>query len=215
LVRQGFTASKSSAQNLNQFSRRVKIFLHLSSFTLPANFDKLCLKIHGRWHELKIGDKVVYPMHGAGEITGMEENEVGGVKNSYYVFRLPIGDMKLMLPVDKVEEAGLRELIDTAQVDEVIAVLQAESEQPQGSWNKRFHMNLERLKTGNILDAAAIARNLSRQNSKKKISSGEKRLLDLSRQILITELVYVCDKSPEEITEWVDKLIGVNATDES
>ena len=164
---------------------------------------------------MNIGDRMVYPMHGAGEITGMEENEVGGVKNSYYVFRLPIGDMKLMLPVDKVEEAGLRELIDAAQVDEVISVLQAESEQLQGSWNKRFHMNLERLKTGNILDAAAIARNLSRQNSKKKISSGEKRLLDLSRQILITELVYVCDKSPEEITAWVDELIGVNTTDES
>lgn len=164
---------------------------------------------------MKIGDKFVYPMHGAGEITGIEENEVGGVKSSYYVFRLPIGDMKLLLPIDKTEEAGLRELIDTAQVDEVISVLQAESEQLQGSWNKRFHTNLERLKTGNILEAAAIARNLSRQNSKKKISSGEKRLLDLSRQLLITELVYVCNKSPEEITAWVDKLIGLNATEEN
>ena len=165
---------------------------------------------------MKIGDKVVYPMHGAGEITGIEENEVGGVENSYYVFRLPLGDMKLMLPVDKVEEAGLRPLIYAAQVEEVVAVLQAESEQVQGSWNKRFHTNLERLKTGNILDAAAIARNLSRQNSKKKISSGERRLLDLSRQILITELVYVCGKTPEEITAWVDELIGVAsaATDE-
>ncbi len=165
---------------------------------------------------MKIGDKVVYPMHGAGEITGIEENEVGGVENSYYVFRLPLGDMKLMLPVDKVEEAGLRPLIDAAQVEEVVAVLQAESEQVQGSWNKRFHTNLERLKTGNILDAAAIARNLSRQNAKKKISSGERRLLDLSRQILITELVYVCGKTPEEITAWVDEMIGVasTATDE-
>ena len=76
-------------------------------------------------------------------------------------------------------------------------------------------MNLERLKTGDILDAAAIARNLSRQNSKKKISSGEKRLLDLSRQLLITELVYVCDKSPEEITAWVDELMGVSETNET
>lgn len=164
---------------------------------------------------MNIGDKVVYPMHGAGEITGIEENEVGGVKDSYYVFRLPVGDMKLMLPVDKVAEAGLRPLIDAAQVDEVIEVLQAESEQLQGSWNKRFHMNLERLKTGNILDAAAIARNLSRQNAKKKISSGERRLLDLSRQILITELVYVCGKTPDEITAWVDELIGVTAAAEA
>lgn len=163
---------------------------------------------------MNIGDKMVYPMHGAGEIMGIEDNEVGGVLNSYYVFRLPVGDMKLMLPIDKVEEAGLRELIAPAQVDEVIEVLKSESEQIQGSWNKRFHTNLERLKTGNILDAAAIARNLSRQNSKKKISSGERRLLDLSRQILITELVYVCNKSPEEITAWVDEIIGVPPPDE-
>ncbi len=159
---------------------------------------------------MKIGDRIVYPMHGAGEITDIEENEVGGVKKSYYIFRLPVGDMKLMLPVDKVEEAGLRELIMPAQLEEVIEVLRAESEQLQGSWNKRFHTNLERLKTGNILDAAAVARNLTRQNNKKKVSSGEKRLLDLSRQILITELVYVCDKSPEEITDWIDELIGTS-----
>ena len=159
---------------------------------------------------MKIGDKFVYPMHGAGEITEIEENEVGGVKNSYYIMRLPVGDMKLMLPVDKVEEVGLRELIKPAQVEEVAKVLQAESESLQISWNKRYHMNLERLKTGNIFDAATVARNLTRQNSKKKVSSGEKKLLDLSRQILITELVYVCEKSPEEITAWVDEQIGID-----
>ena len=164
---------------------------------------------------MKIGDKVVYPMHGAGEITGIEENEVGGILNSYYIFRLPMGNLKLMLPVDKVEEAGLRDLITPEQVDDVIKILTAETEQLQGSWNKRFQTNLERLKTGNILDAAAVARNLSRQNNKKKISSGEKRLLDLSRQILISELVYVCNKTPEEITAWVDELIVAGETDDN
>ena len=163
---------------------------------------------------MKIGDKVVYPMHGAGEITGMEENEVGGVINSYYILNLPVGNMKLMLPADKVEEVGLRDLIPAAQLKEVIEVLQAETEPFQGSWNKRFQMNLERLKTGDILDAAIVARNLSRQNNKKKISSGEKRLLDLSRQILITELVYVCNKTPEEVTTWVDELIELPTVDD-
>jgi len=164
---------------------------------------------------LNIGDKVVYPMHGAGEITGIETDEVGGVVSSYYVFRLPMGNMKLMLPVDKVEEAGLRPLITPEQVKDVVEVLTDETDQMQGSWNKRFHTNLERLKTGNIFDAAAIARNLSRQNSKKKISSGERRLLDLSRQILISELVCVCGKTPEEITAWVDELIGVPTATET
>ena len=158
---------------------------------------------------LKIGDRVVYPMHGAGEITGVEENEVGGIKNSYFIFRLPMGDMKVMLPVDKVDEVGLREIIDAEQVEDVVKVLQAETEQLQGSWNKRYHTNLERLKTGDILEAASVARNLSRQNSKRKISSGERRLLELSRQILISELVYARGKSPEEITAWVDELIDI------
>ena len=158
---------------------------------------------------LKIGDRVVYPMHGAGEITGVEENEVGGVKNSYFIFRLPMGDMKVMLPVDKVEEAGLREIISAEQVKDVVEVLQAETEQIQGSWNKRYHTNLERLKTGDILEAASVARNLSRQNSKRKISSGERRLLELSRQILISELVYARGTSPEETTAWVDELIDI------
>lgn len=163
---------------------------------------------------MKIGDRVVYPMHGAGEITGIEENEVGGIKNSYYILRLPIGDMKLMLPVDKVEEVGLRELITPAQVEDVIEVLQAETDHLEGSWNKKFHTNLERLKSGDLLEAAAVARNLTRQNNKRKVSSGEKKLLDLSRQLLITELVYVCDKSPEEITTWIDALIDIPELDE-
>jgi len=163
---------------------------------------------------LNIGDKVVYPMHGAGEITGVEKNEVGGVVSSYYIFRLPMGNLKLMLPADKTDEVGLRELIKPAQVEEVTKILTAETEQIPGSWNKRFQTNLERLKTGNILDAASVARNLTRQNNKKKISSGERRLLDLSRQILISELVYVCNKSPEEITAWVDELIGINESEE-
>lgn len=163
---------------------------------------------------MKIGDKIVYPMHGAGEITGMEENEVGGVLNSYYVFRLPMGNLKLMLPVDKLEEIGIRELINPAQVPEVVEILKAETESFNGSWNKRFNMNLERLKTGNILDAAVVARNLTRQNNKKRISSGEKRLLDLSRQILISELVYVCNKTPEEVTEWIDELINTRTIDD-
>ena len=163
---------------------------------------------------MNIGDKMFYPMHGAVEITGIEQGESDGVTSFYYVFHLPIGNMKLMLPVDKAQEVGLRQLISPAQVEEVVEVLKSETDPIQGSWNKRYHTNLERLKTGDILDAAAIARNLSRQNSKKKISSGERRLLDLSRQILITELVYVCNKSPEEITAWVDELIGVPPPDE-
>ena len=158
---------------------------------------------------MKIGEKVFYPMHGAGEVMGIEENEVGGVTKSYYVLRLPMGSLKLMLPVDKIDEMGLRAVIGKEKIEEVAEVLKGRADHAQGSWNKRFHANLERMKSGDILDVAAVARNLSRQNSKRKISSGERRLLDLSRQILISELVYACEKNPEEVTSWVDELIGI------
>ncbi len=159
---------------------------------------------------MDIGDKVVYPMHGAGEITGIEEQEVGGVTQSYYILRLPMGSMKLMLPVDKIEEIGLRDIIDKSKLEELKEVLSGESDMAQGSWNKRFHLTLDRLKTGDVLEVAAVVRNLTRQNLKKKIPSGERRLMDLSRQILISELVYVLDKNPDEVTDWVDKIIGTD-----
>ncbi len=159
---------------------------------------------------MKPGDKVVYPMHGAGEVAGIEENEVGGVTKSYYVLKLPMGNMKLMLPVDKVDEIGLRPIIDESEVENLVEVLRGRSDNVQGSWNKRFHANLDRMKTGNILDVAAVARNLTRQHLHKKISGGERRLLELSRQILISELVFVMNKTPEEISEWVDAQIEKN-----
>ena len=99
-------------------------------------------------------------------------------------------------------------IISREKVDEVEAVLREKPEHMQGSWNKRFHSTLERMKNGDILDVAAVARNLSLQYRKRKISSGERRLLELSRQILISELVFACEKTPEEITNWIDEIIG-------
>ena len=156
---------------------------------------------------MKIGEKIVYPMHGAGEITGIEEQEIEGEKKSYYVLQMPMGNLKLMLPVDKVEEIGLRDIIDKEKISEVEEVLSGKAEKSQGSWNKRFHANLDRMKSGDILDVAAVARNLEKQNLKKKLSAGERRILELARQILISELIFVLDKSDEEISAWVDEKI--------
>ncbi len=163
---------------------------------------------------MEIGNRIVYPMHGAGEVTEIEETEVGGVTQSYYIMQLPMGSLKLMLPVDKVDEIGLREIIDATQLGSVEKVLGGESDDAVGSWNKRYHATLDRLKSGDILEVAAVARNLSRQNVKRKISSGEARLMELSRQILISELIYVLDKSPEEVSAWVDSCIGLDKISE-
>lgn len=156
---------------------------------------------------LNVGDKVVYPMHGAGVIAGIEQCEVLGEDKSYYVLRLPMGSLKVMIPVDNAENIGLRDVISDEQVQEVLQVLRSKPEHMTGSWNKRFHANLERMKTGNLCDVAAVARNLIRQDKQRRISSGEKRLMDLAKQILVSELVYACEKEPDEVEIWLRELV--------
>ena len=108
---------------------------------------------------LQVGDTVVYPMHGAGVISGIEDCEVLGEGKSYYVLQMPLGNMKVMIPTDNVDNMGLRDVIPETQVEEVKDVLQMAPERATGSWNKRFHANLERMKSGDICDVAAVARN--------------------------------------------------------
>lgn len=159
---------------------------------------------------LHVGDRVVYPMHGAGTISGIEECEIMGEKKMYYVLKMPIGNMKVMLPTDNIDNIGLRDVSSPATVDEVIIVLHNPPEKLLGSWNKRFHANLDKLKTGNICQVAEVARNLILQDKVKKVSSGERRLLDLSKQILVSELVYACSKTPEEVDEWLQEQLKDN-----
>ena len=159
---------------------------------------------------MHVGDKVVYPMHGAGVIAGIENCEVLGEGKSYYVLQMPLGNMKVMIPTDNVDNIGLRDIISEDKVGEVKDVLEDKPEKASGSWNRRFHANLDRMKTGNICDVAAVARNLILQDRQRKVSSGERRLMDLARQILISELVFACDKTPDEVEGWVDGILEKN-----
>ena len=157
---------------------------------------------------LNIGDVVVYPMHGAGVIAAVEENEVNGELKSYYVLEMPMSSLKVMLPIDHLDKIGLRDVIDRAKVEDVRKVLASKPDRMQGSWNKRFQANLARMKSGDIMDVAAGARNLSLQDKKRRISSGERRLMDLSRQILVSELTFACESTPEKMMEWVDSVLS-------
>ena len=159
---------------------------------------------------LQIGERVVYPMHGAGVVTGVEECEVLGEKKSYYVIRMPLGNMKMMVPTDSVEAVGIRDIIPSEKVPAVQKVLEDKPHHVAGSWNKRFHANLERMKSGDVCSVAAVARDLILQDRKRRVSSGERRLLDLSKQILISELVYACGKEPKEVEAWIGRVLDAN-----
>lgn len=159
---------------------------------------------------LQIGERIVYPMHGAGVVAGIEECEVMDETKSYYVIRMPLGNMKMMVPTDNVEAVGIRDIIPSEKIADVQKVLEEKPRRVAGSWNKRFHANLERMKDGDICSVAAVARDLILQDRKRRVSSGERRLLDLAKQILVSELVYALDKEPKEVEAWIERVLDAN-----
>jgi len=137
----------------------------------------------------KVGDRVVYPMHGAGVIESIEEKEILGERKRYYVMRLPVGDMKVMIPINNVEGVGLRGVIKEQQVDQVVEVLRSNKTKMSSNWNRRYRANLEKIKSGNIFEVAEVVRNLASREKEKGLSTGERKMLDSARQILLSELV--------------------------
>ncbi|MDQ7793388.1 MAG: CarD family transcriptional regulator [bacterium] len=136
-----------------------------------------------------VGDKVVYPMHGAGIIEAIEEREILGQRQQYYVMRLPIGEMKVMIPTRNVDGIGLREVIDHGEVCKVFEILRSQKTKMSTNWNRRYRANLEKIKSGDIFEVAEVVRNLILRDKEKGLSTGERKMLDNAKQILISELV--------------------------
>lgn len=152
------------------------------------------------------GDKIVYPNHGAGTITDIEKKEVLGETKKYYVMQLPIGEMRVMIPMDNVDDIGIREVISSDRVDDVFQILKGEKSEMSQNWNRRYRANTEKIKSGDIFEVAEVVRNLTLRDIEKGLSTGEKKMLSNSRQILISELVLAEDKDKEEIEEEIDEI---------
>lgn len=155
-----------------------------------------------------IGDRVVYPMHGAGIIEAVETQTVLGQEQQYYVMRLPIGDMKVMIPMNNVEEIGLREVIGKDEVPKVYEVLSGEKSKMSQNWNRRYRANMDKIKSGDIFAVAEVVRNLSIRDREKGLSTGERKLLETARQILISELVLAEETTEEAVEATLSRLLG-------
>jgi CarD family transcriptional regulator len=156
----------------------------------------------------KIGDKVVYPMHGAGVIEAIEEKEVLGQMRQYYIMRLPIGDMKVMIPLDNVSEVGLRGVINEEGIQQVLTILQDKKSTMQTSWNRRYRANMEKIKSGDIFEVAEVVRNLVLRDKEKGLSTGEKKMLENARQILISELVLAKNARKEQVQLLIEGVLA-------
>ena len=156
-----------------------------------------------------VGDKVVYPMHGAGVIDAIEEKEILGEKQSYYILKMP-GEVKVMVPTLTAEEHGIRNVIDKAEAEKVINVLEQDETQMEKNWNKRYRDNMDKMKSGDIYEIADVVRNLSFKQKEKGLSTGEKKMLHNAKQILVSELVLAEHATQDEVEELVDNKINTS-----
>ncbi|AVX21839.1 MULTISPECIES: CarD family transcriptional regulator [Carboxydocella] len=156
----------------------------------------------------KVGDKVVYPMHGAGIIESIEEKEIGGKKISYYVMHVPVGNMRVMVPVEKGRALGLREVVSRQTAAEIMDLLQEEEREPIGNWNLRYRQNMEKIKSGDARAVAEVVRSLGWRDRQRGLSTGERKMLDTARQILLSELALVWEEEKEKITERLEEVFA-------
>lgn len=155
-----------------------------------------------------IGDKIVYPMHGAGVIESIEEKEIMGQKQNYYVLKMPVGDMKVMIPIGSVSDIGIREVISRSEVDRVFKILTNPEKSNSNNWNKRYRENMIKIKSGDIFEVADVVRTLMHREMDKGLSTGERKMLNSARQILVSELALAQGKKAFDIESMIQEYIN-------
>lgn len=154
-----------------------------------------------------IGDKVVYPVHGAGVIEAIEEKEILGELRRYYIMKMPLDDMKVMIPLDGMDQIGIREIINEEEVEMVFAVLSAQITEMSANWNKRYRANMDRIKTGDIFEVAEVVRNLTLKDREKALSTGERKIMQNAKQVLLSELILATGRNKEELLNEIEAMI--------
>jgi CarD family transcriptional regulator len=156
----------------------------------------------------EVGDKVVYPHHGAGRIMKIEEKEVLGELRTYLTIQILHNDMTVMVPVENADRAGLRRVVDVGVVEEVLAVLRGNPTKMPKNWSRRYKHNREKLKTGDIFEVAEVVRNLAVRHADKGLSTGEKQMFSKAKKILASELMYARNITEQEATEFLEGVLA-------
>lgn len=155
-----------------------------------------------------IGDKIVYPMHGAGIIEAIEEREIMGVKQQYYIMKMPIGDMRVMIPMNNADEIGIRDVIGEQEADNVLITFKQCETDMDSNWNKRYRENMLRIKSGDIYEVVYVVKNLMFRDKSRGLSTGERKMLSSAKQILVSELVVAKCLKQNEIENMMNEIVN-------
>ena len=151
-----------------------------------------------------IGDKVVYPHHGAGTVVKKESRTVLGEEREYLTIQILHNDMTVNVPTENADRVGLRKVIDEDMVERVLDVLHGSGTKMPKNWNRRFKYNRDKMKTGDIFELAEVVRNLSLRDQEKGLSTGEKQMFVKAKKILASELMYAKAMDEDEAGAWLD-----------
>ena len=154
-----------------------------------------------RYKVFQVGDKVVHPMHGAGIVDSIVQKKVDGVVRDYYILKLPNRSMVVMIPTDSSDEIGVRPVVDREQADRVLAAIPTIQVEMTSNWNHRYRENMERMKSGDLLEVARVIKGLTARDMKRGLSTGERKMLHSAKQILISEIVLSKSVSYESAEE--------------
>jgi CarD family transcriptional regulator len=157
--------------------------------------------------DFSVGDNVVYPHHGAGQVIKKEEKEILGETRQYLTIKILHNDMTVMVPCENAGRAGLRRVIDEDTVKKVLSVLSDEVSEMPKNWNRRFKHNRDKIKTGDIYELAEVVRNLAVREQDKGLSTGEKQMYTRAKKILASEMMYALEKTEDEAEAYLDDLL--------
>lgn len=153
----------------------------------------------------EIGDRVMYPMHGAGVIIARESKEILGEKRDYFVLQVTKKNIKVLLPIDNLENTGLRNIVSSEEVDEAISFFAHVEEDDTSNWNKRYRDNMDKLKSGRIKDVCYVVKTLLLRDRKKALSNAERKVLSNAKSVLLSEI----EAAKNISTNDAEKLLGL------
>lgn len=155
----------------------------------------------------KVGDKAVYPAQGVAEVIGIDERDIAGNRQRFYVLRILDTDRKIMVPVSNARNVGLRSVVTEEEIDEIFAILREEHVGfDNQTWNRRYRGFMDKIKTGSIYDVAEVLRDLYRLKTDKTLSFGERRMLDTARNLIVKEIAISRGKTEEKIKDEIEAI---------
>ncbi|MBP1934375.1 CarD family transcriptional regulator [Ammoniphilus resinae] len=155
-----------------------------------------------------IGDKIFYPMHGAGIIEAIEEKEILGEKQLYYVINIPLKSMNVMIPKASAEKLGIRQVVDMTILEDVLSAFLKNDPEPSTNQMQRYRIHSNKIKSGDIFEVAEVIHELSHIGKKRTLGTGDKIMLNQARQILISEMILVKGIPEEQADHLLDQVLN-------